>query len=185
MTFVYDTDPARTRAAAQDGFRIWSRNDRVRFDVVIGCSGRASVTVSDRDFLEDGALLASASSGTVELSREDFIELADALPDDEIWIEREGLDETDLHSDLRLHLVDRDVTFANGGFPLNFDGRVNSVPAHYIQPTPTMMCAATVQAAAATTRGLIALEPAFCSWVEREFRRELGEEAGLVAAKVE
>jgi len=49
-------------------------------------------------------------------------------------------------ADLRFNFVDREATFVNAGFPVNFDGRVNCVPAHYIQPTPTMMCAAAVQA---------------------------------------
>ena len=131
-------------------------------------------------FLEDGAFLASASSGTVELSRENFIELADSNPGDDIWIERNGLDESQVHSDLRFHLVDRDATFVNGGFPVNFDGRVNCIPAHYIQPTPTMMCAAAVQAVRSTARGLVELDPGFCQWLDAEFRIELADEASLL-----
>jgi len=77
-------------------------------------------------------------------------------------------------------LVDREATFLNGGFPVNFDGSVNCVPAHYIQPTPTMMCAAAVQAVRATNRGLLALDPDFCRWLDAEFRAELADEASLL-----
>jgi hypothetical protein len=116
-------------AAAADGFATWERNERsFRFKLVIGCSGRASFKIGDHVLLEDGAFLASATSGTVELSREEFIELAEASPHDDIWIIREELDEAKVHSNLRFHFVDREATFLNGGFPVNFDGRVNCVP---------------------------------------------------------
>lgn len=179
---VYDNVKVRMRRAKEDGFSVWEKDLRVRFELVIGCSGRASFIVGDHVFLEDGAFLASASSGTVELSREDFIELADSNPHDDIWIDQDGLDESRVHSDLRVHFVDREATFVNGGFPVNFDGRVNCVPAHYIQPTPTMMCAAAVQAVRSTEQGLIPLDPKFSRWLDAEFRAELGEEASLLPA---
>jgi hypothetical protein len=178
--YVFDKSNARMRMAKTEGFSLWEANDRCRFKLVIGCSGRASFTAGDYVFLEDDALLASASSGTVELSREDFIELADSNPNDDVSIDRTGLDESCVHSDLRFHFVDRDVTFLNGGFPVNFDGRVNCVPAHYIQPTPTMMCAAAVQAVRTTRTGLVPLDPVFGRWLDAAFRAELGDEASLL-----
>lgn len=175
---VFDAKHDRMAEAAADGFTLWDKKDRhLRLKLVIGCSGRSSFTVGDYVLLDDGAFLASATSGTVELSREDFIEMADANPDDDIWIERDGLDETVVHSNLRFHFVDREATFVNGGFPVNFDGRVNCVPAHYIQPTPTMMCAAAVQAVQTTEKGLVELDPAFCRWLDSEFRAELADES--------
>jgi hypothetical protein len=178
---VFDEKRERMAEALGEGFVPWERSERhLRFKLVIGCSGRASFTVGDYVLLEDGAFLASATSGTVELSREEFIELADASPDDDIWIDRKGLDETRVHSDLRFHFVDREATFVNGGFPVNFDGRVNCVPAHYIQPTPTMMCAAAVQAVRSSDTGLVALDPDFCRWLDEEFRLELGDEQALL-----
>jgi len=178
---VHDTEGERVRTAVADGCRPWSKTDRdVRFRLVLGCSGRASFTIGDHVLLENGAFLASASSGTVELSREEFIELADASPYDDIEILRQGLDEFAVHSDLRVRFIDREATFVNGGFPVNFDGRVNCVPAHYIQPTPTMMCAAAVQAAHTAERGIIELDPEFSRWLDAEFRAELGDEVGLL-----
>jgi hypothetical protein len=144
---------------------------------VIGCSGRASFTIHDYVYLVDGAVLASASSGSVELSREDFIELADSSKIDDIKILRRGLDEQDVHSDLRFRLVDREVTFLNGGFPVNFDGRVNCVPVRYMQPTATMMVSASVQAISCSAKGLVELDPSFCAWLDQEFRTELGYDA--------
>ena len=178
---VHDSVAKRMRQARADGFTPWSRKKRnLRFRLVLGCSGRASFTIGDHALLEDGAFLASATSGTVELSREDFIELADASPDDDIEIIRKRSGEVAIHDDLLFRFIDREATFVNGGFPVNFDGRVNCVPAHYIQPTPTMMCAAAVQAVQATGKGILDLEPEFCRWLDAEFRAELAEEAGIL-----
>lgn len=174
---VYDVDEMKMRRATDAGYQAWDRRDRgFRFRLVLGCSGRASFRVGDHVLLEDGACLASASSGTVELSREQFVEQADANDEDDIWIVREGLDERQMHSDLKFHFVGQEATFVNGGFPVNFDGRINCVPMHYIQPTPTMMCAAAVQAVKSRGRGLEDLDPDFCAWLEDDFRKELGDE---------
>lgn len=180
--YVRDVLVERMEEAVAGGFNPWTREPNRRFTTVIGCSGRASFAVGDYVFLEDGATLASATSGTVELSREEFIELADASPDDDIWIERQGLDETNMHSNLDFHFVDRNATFVNGGFPVNFDGRINSIPPHYIQPTPTMMCAGAVQAATSNELGVVELDPEFSQWLDQEFRALLADEARWLSA---
>ena len=184
---VFDPVPARQQLAQRAGFPSWDRGDlKSRFNLVVGCSGRQSFTLDDRDHLADGAILASASSGTVELSRQDFIELANVSPLDDISVEPVEANRG-VHSDLRIRLLDREVTFVNGGFPVNFDGRINCIPGRYIQPTAAMMVAATVQAAALleTSRtGLIDLDPDFCAWIDREFRAELGDEAALLDDRV-
>jgi S-adenosylhomocysteine hydrolase len=181
---VHDPSQSRQRAALEAGFSYWDRNNfNVRFHLVVGCSGRKSLILGDRIYLGDGAVLASASSGTVELSRQDFIELADVSEIDDISIIREGLDERNVHSDLHIKLVDRSVTFVNGGFPVNFDGRVNCIPGRYIQPTPTMMVAAAKQAVETLKnqqKGIVELDPAFCKWVAGTFREELGDESALI-----
>ena len=63
---------------------------------------------------------------------------------------------------------------------MNFDGRVNCVPSHYIQPTPTMMCAAALPAAGATVPGVQSLEAKFGGWLEARFRELLGSECDLL-----
>lgn len=178
LIHVFDTEHARCRAAAESGYSVWQPKDlKTRFQLVIGCSGRASFAVHDYVHLEDGAILASASSGSVELSREGFIELADSSKIDDIKILRQEFNEEDIHSDLRIRLVDREVTFLNGGFPVNFDGRVNCVPTRYMQPTATMMVSASVQAVSCCDNGVVDLDPAFCTWIDKEFRVELGSDA--------
>jgi len=179
--YVHDPDLKAAALARQRRFPAWDREELdTRFQLVIGCSGEASFKVGDSTYLDDGAILVSASSGAVELSRQDFLELADASPSDDIKIARDGLDETNIHSDLSIHLVDRTVTFINGGFPVNFNGRLTVCPTRYIQPTPTMMVAAAVQAAQALDsgrHGIVAFDPGFYDWAHPRFRALLGERA--------
>lgn len=125
---VHDPQPESQRRAAAAGHPLWDRDrsPAPRFHLVVGCSGTTSFTIGDRVFLEDGALLASASSGAAELSREEFIDLADAIPDDDIYVNQRGsLAALSIHTDLQLRVVDRDIWFLNGGFPINFEGQVN------------------------------------------------------------
>ncbi len=179
---VFDLEPCRLIEAVRRGFAIWDRsNFDLKFDLVVGCSGRASFQLGDYVYLNDGAKLASGSSGSVELSRQDFIEFADASGRDDVYVMREEIRGEDLHGDIPMWLVDRKVTFLNGGFPINFDGRVNCIPARYIQPTPTMMVAAAVQGVACKKPGLVELEPAFCKWLDEAFRAELGPQAGVLS----
>jgi len=181
--FVYDPDPTRQRLAESRGHTLWNRSDlTTRFGVVVGCSGRSSFAIGDYVYLADKAVLASASSGSVELSRQDFIDLADMSPYDDIEILGDGLRLRDVHSDLVLRLPGRRATFLNGGFPVNFDGRVNCIPPRYIQQTVTMMLAGAVQAVTEERFGVVDLDPDFCAWVDREFRALLGEEASLLPA---
>ncbi|MFO1078046.1 MAG: hypothetical protein U1E73_10040 [Planctomycetota bacterium] len=151
-----------------------------KFRLVVGCSGQASFRLGDHVFLEDGALLASASSGTVELSRRDYVELADATPHDDVEILRDGLDENDLHSSVRVQIVDRTVTFANAGFPVNFTRRPFSVPAAYIQATAVMMVAGAEQAMRAldgSARRRIEFNAGDSDWLATATRRHLGDRA--------
>ena len=179
--YIFDTDPERRKQAATLGYSLWNRDDlRTRFLLVVGCSGRSSFGLGDYVYLENSAILASASSGTVELSRQDFIEFADSSSLDDIEIIRDKIDELDVHSDLRFRLIDREATFLNGGFPINFDGRVNCVPSRYMQPTMLIMVAGAIQALGTSETGIIPLDPEVCDWVDKAFRIELGCEASVL-----
>jgi hypothetical protein len=137
---------------------------------VVGCSGTTSFSVGDRVFLADDAILASSSSGAAELSREQFVELADAHKGDHVEIEdRKTLRSRNIHSPIRFRLVDRHATLLNGGFPVNFDGRVNCVPFHEIQLTRALMLAAAVQALDAPKPGIEPLARETCEWLVKRF----------------
>jgi S-adenosylhomocysteine hydrolase len=177
---VTDPDPASAQAASDAGHPIWDRraDEPVRFKLVVGCAGTTSFQIGDRTYLEDGACLASASSGSAELSREDFIELADAVGEDDVYVKgREDLDQRSIHSDIDIHLVDRVVSFLNGGFPVNFDGAVNCVPWKHIQVTRAIQIAAAAQAVREPRRGLIDLDHDLCDWADRKMRTYLARKA--------
>ncbi len=180
---VMDPSPEARALAATRGFTVWDRRfpEKRRFSLVVGCSGTTSFGIGDRAFLEDGAILASASSGSAELSREAFIELADTHPSHDIYvIDRDTLGSRSIHSDIRVRLVDREARFLNGGFPVNFDGQVNSVPPRFIQATHALQLGAAVEAVAHDTRGLIDLSDDLCEWVERRYRDLLGPDARFI-----
>lgn len=179
--YVHDRNSDRMDLARRRCFAVWDPSDlEQRFDLVIGCSGQASLRLGDRAYLADGALLASASSGAVELSRREFVELADACEFDDVEILREHLDERDLHANVDIRLVDRTATFVNAGFPVNFDGRAATIPARYFQVTPLLMTAAAVQSAEAVhdgRQGRLALADPLAGETEVRFRELLGAEA--------
>lgn len=169
---ICDPNTSAMNAAIEAGYRTWSRKQEklVRFKLVIGCSGTTSFGIGDRIFLENGAFLVSASSGAAELSREEFIDLANSHPSDNIYvIDKPG---ALIHDDIEINLVDRTVVFANGGFPINFDGRVNCVPPKFIQATHTLQ----VGAACQTThkdlpKGVVELDPGVCAWVTNHYEQ--------------
>lgn len=178
--FVADPVRAAQRLALERGHRLWSRAapGAARFRLVVGCSGTTSFSIGDRAYLEDGALLASASSGSAELSREQFIELADTHASDDIYVvDRDTLAHRSIHAEIVVHAVDRDVRFLNGGFPVNFDGSVNSVAPELIQVTHALQVGAALQAVRAQDQGLLPLDPALCRWVDRTFPKLLAEVA--------
>jgi len=169
---VLDPSPSAQRAALEQGLILWDRRSaaHLRFKLVVGCSGQTSIGIGDRVFLEDGAVLASASSGSGELSREQFVELADTHPSDDIFVlEGETLATRSIHDSIDLHLVDRTVRFLNGGFPVNFDGRVNNVAAERIQVTRTLMVGAALQAVESARRGILPLSDEVCAWVDHMY----------------
>lgn len=174
---ILDPSPEAQEAARASGFRIWSRLEPDEaFDVVVGCSGTTSFGVGDRTFLNDEAVLVTASSGSAELSRDGFIELVDTHPGQDVYMrDRDLLCAKSVHDDIRIHLVDRDVRFLNGGFPINFDGAVNCVPPHLIQATHALQVGAAVEATRSDTRGLVPVSDELCEWVTRRF----GEITGL------
>lgn len=177
--FVLDTKRARRNLARRDGLRLWdpraqieARNP-IQFKLVVGCTGRASFRVGDQVFLDRHAVLASASSGSVELSRSDFIDLAAASARDDIHVIGKGLHLAGLHRHLRMRLVDRSVVFLNAGFPINFDGRLNCIPSKYMQPTAILMVHGALEAVRTHRKGLIPIQHSFSRSLTRAFRSSL------------
>ena len=167
---IVEEHPERRSAAAA-----WLGVDHVQpalgpnggYDLVLGCTGRNSFKLADRHLLADGALLVSGSSAAVEFDRAGFVELADYYPDDEIEIvDRDATRKVGIHADIVLRLEgERTVTFANAGFPVNFDGRIECLPAKMIQPTRCLMYAAAAQVLTQASPGFVQLDAGPDDWI--------------------
>lgn len=172
--FIYDTSSAKCLLAEKAGYKIWKKtvND-IQFRLVVGCTGKKSFDVWDYVHLNKNAVLISASSGASELAREGFVELADSSEVDDIYVkDRDTLDKKNIHYDIELSLVDHNVTIANGGFPINFDGYLNRIAAEDIQITIALMVFGSIQAVNAhkeNKEGIQVLDREFCSKLRKQF----------------
>ena len=141
--------------------------DSGEYELVAGCTGYTSFKLEQRRLLADDALLASGSSAAVEFNRTGFIELADQFPDDDIEIlEREKAIQEGIHATIRIRQEGRKVfSFVNAGFPVNFDGRIEVLPARVIQATHSLLYQAACQAATQASAGVRQIEGRTDHWI--------------------
>lgn len=70
---VYDPSPARQREMVADGYAVLSQQQACAHgDLVVGCTGRGSLTLDDLVGLKDGAVLANGASGNHEFAMQAF-----------------------------------------------------------------------------------------------------------------
>ncbi|MFN5194399.1 MAG: hypothetical protein ACK5E6_08230 [Cyanobacteriota bacterium] len=171
---VVDVNPDNQRRALNDGYSAWQR-ERVEggFGLVLGCTGTCSFDMWDYVHLAPESLLISASSGASELAREDFVEYAQAAAFDDVSVlNSDSLGAGDVHADISLQVIDHVVHIANGGFPVNFDGRLNRIAPEQIQITQAMMVHGAIQAVQSEhLGGLVPLDPAFGDDLVEAFHR--------------
>jgi hypothetical protein len=147
---IHVVDPSLTarELARRRGFVPWPdipRGEGLSFSLVVGCSGTTAFAPDDVACLADTSYLASASSGQHEFPVLRLAAMAGSTD-----LRTEG----DLHADIDFTLGSRRVSVLNGGFPVNFDGAVNNIPAHYIQFTRVLMLAAALQVVASPRSGI-------------------------------
>jgi hypothetical protein len=159
---VVDTDKGKHQQILDKGGEPHSalpRHDA--FDLVVGCTGHAAFGMSDWETLANIAYLVSSSSAAVEFNRKKFIDLADLYPDDQIEIvNREETRKQGIHATVTIRDEERDrqISFVNASFPVNFDGRLECLPANVIQATHTLLYAASCQALAEDRPGLATID---------------------------
>jgi S-adenosylhomocysteine hydrolase len=171
---VIDVDEQALRAASgvvsSRGTRFRGRKELSRerqYELVLGCTGYNSFRLDQRGLLADDALLASGSSAAVEFNRTGFVELADRRSDDELRIlDRAKTRKAGIHSPIRFAQEGgKTFTFLNAGFPVNFDGRMESLPARIIQATHCLLYAACIQALNQKQPGLKRINSADDQWI--------------------
>lgn len=145
------------------------------YELVIGCTGYDSFRLGQRNLLADGALLVSGSSAAIEFNRAGFVELADRYPDDDLLIlDRENTRKAGIHATITILQEGRkSFSFLNAGFPANFDGRMECLPARIIQATHTLLFAAAIQSLQQVGKGIGVIAPKYDQWIYCEALKEL------------
>ncbi len=152
---VWDQDAPRRARALELGFAVAvDRNDVfARQDVVIGCCGATSIHAKDLALLKSGAALASASSRNIEIDLTPWS--SPLVRAQTLCIEGEG---GGRFATQVWGFADKDILLLHNGFPMNFDGRIETGTAASIAPTRALMFRGAAQAVALRTPGLHALE---------------------------
>jgi hypothetical protein len=143
---VYDRNKNRIAGAKRANHDIaWSVDHLLKSaQVVIAATGGTSFYEESAKNLNDGAILASASSGDIEfrgLSNWD----SDQMPVLPGILENTDFDI--VHGDICLSRPEvGQVRVLNGGFPVNFNGDFDPIPSERIQLTRALMLAGVLQA---------------------------------------
>lgn len=125
-----------------------------QYNCVFGCTGYASFPIEKIAILANDSLLASGSSAAIEFNREKFIDRAyEDDKDDFFVIEPEKTRVNGIHATIEMQKGNKRFSFLKAGFPINFDGRKECLPALIIQITHSLLLAA--------SREVLCQEPGF------------------------
>ncbi len=138
---VIERSEERTAEARRDGFVVLSKRAALKkADMVIGATGERSLEVEDLLLLKDGAIVASASSKQVEIDMQGLARRASKRT------LLAGSSPLATLPSAVYRLGKRAITMLGDGWPVNFDGDVESVPADEIQLTRAVMLLGAIQA---------------------------------------
>ncbi len=138
--FVYDVDAEKTRKLPKGAQRLVDFTPAIAYsNVIFGCTGKdISEKLEIFDYAPSQKILVSCSSDDVEfqsLLRHIQVKMGNRL--------------SSPTKDIEYHnAIGGSIKILRGGFPVNFDNSLESVPAQYIQLTRSLLIAACVQAAA-------------------------------------
>lgn len=162
---VYDADSDKVALARQNP-NLSTVSDRTQAypdaSLIIGCTGTPSIPEDEFPLIKQGTLLASMASTDTEFSswnwrKEGAIVHTSVLPSDEQYLKQYF--PIPWRSLYRCQAGGTHFFLANGGFPMDFSGSVNPIPADSIQLTAALLMAAAVQAVQSQEVGLIPLRP--------------------------
>ncbi len=148
---VWDSDAGRRARARDGGFTVAA--DRVALfvdaDVVVGCTGKTSILASDLPRVQRGCALASASSRQIEIDMSPWS--SPNVVTQTLCIEGEG---GGRFATQVWRLPDKDVLLRHNGFPMNFNGHIETGTASSIAPTRALMLRGTAQALTLSEPGI-------------------------------
>lgn len=167
---VVEPSVSRARQAKKDGYTVATKAEAFpKSQVVIGATGHTSIELADLKRLPSGAAVASASSKRLELE----MTALEAAASSTRTIEP-GSPLVTLPT-RAYQLGSRELTIIGDGWPVNFDGDVEDIPAEEIQLTRAVMLAGAIQAASlkphrTSSKGVIPLDPDLDKLVLEGFR---------------
>jgi S-adenosylhomocysteine hydrolase len=161
---VFDSDPCKRADARQDGLRVHAglHEALAGGGIVVGCTGLPTLGPVDYDHIPDGTILISASSADVEFRAWNLRSAGRCLGRPQDWAlatvaEGEAHDPRRGHPCFSLFRVEnRQGRFflVNGGFPVNFDGGVDTIAPAKIQLTRALLYVGAWQASLTREPGL-------------------------------
>lgn len=160
---VYDLDNKQLRKVKSKKLNI-VKNLAKHFnkvDLLIGCSGTQVLQLKDFEMLKSGTLLINMASTDMEFSAWNLrskgkIIYQHTLPSDLKYLKKYlPLVWRSLY---KIRLGTTYIYLANGGFPMDFSGKVNPVPLCHIQLTSSLLLAGAIQAVTSKRPGLIELD---------------------------
>ena len=162
---VYDTDPGRRALAVRAGYAVFVdlRSALRRGGIVVGCTGLPVLDRSHHRDIADGTLLISASSADTEFRAWQLRSRGRCLGDPNRWTDGRFATTPDSegrrwdHPCFSLYRITEGAStfyLVNGGFPVNFDGGVDSIPPHEIQLTRSLLFLGAWQASRTRAAGL-------------------------------
>lgn len=169
-TCVWDSNPRALQRAQVAGERVADLSSALSAaTVVVGCTGRSwySRQLAAQRKRPERQFLASGSSSDLEfgpvlrlaMERRSAVNTHGALRSLMECIHEDVLQDHDGHSTLIL----------NCGFPVNFDGEWDSIPAKYIQLTRALLSEGVIDSIESMRTGLIDLEPVGQSGIARHW----------------
>lgn len=149
---VHDPHAGREAAAREDGHEAAPAERLiVESEVIVGCTGKPVLTTSDLPRVRQGAVLVNAASSDLEFPLWTF-----RRPENTIGDSTSG----DSARPWNNHFTVGRQTLAAGGFPINFWGSGEPIPAEQFQFTRALMLAGAIQCSAESRAGLIGLDHA-------------------------
>ncbi len=161
---VYDHEPEPLAQAARDGHRITENPAGERFGIVVGCTGSSDLMLDDLSH-NPGALFVNMSSSDLEFGLWKF---GGTKKRAAATLGYPGA-ELPFHEFYGVENGDRKFFIANSGFPIDFTGENDPIPAEKIQITRALVLAAAWQAIRETHNGIIELDREVQSELENIF----------------
>jgi len=161
---VYDTDNDKLQQAQQAGLTTVNQLDEIyhKVNIVAGCSGTPVLTDQEFSKLKPGTLLVNMASTDMEFSAWKLRPKGTIIHQHVLPVDLQYLKELmplPWRSLYKVQLAETYLYLANGGFPMDFSGKINPVPSNDIQFTSALLLAGAIQAVGEKEAKLIELNP--------------------------